>query len=92
MAVLDEVHKLLADVGDIGSAIERQRRAQDYIFREFENLLKEYRDKWIAVSDRIVVGYGKDPRALLHRLADRGFQRKDVTLQYITERTGTLLL
>ena len=92
MAAVDELRERLPDSDEIVGAMERRRSDENFIARHFDDLLEEYRGKWIAVRGQMVIGHGKNPRALIGRLTGRGVDVSEVTLQYMRERPEALLL
>lgn len=88
----DNARRRLPDPQTLSEIIELQKRDRDFIEANYEQLLEEHRDRWIVVSEGEVIAYGKEPRALLRRLSERGFEIDRVTLQFMAERPEVMLL
>lgn len=86
------VRRLLPERAELARRFERSRRDGEHIARNYDELLEKYRDRWVAVRDQEVVGYGQDARALLRRLRDRGYDPQSVTLAFVTDQPEAMIL
>ena len=56
------------------------------------NLIDEYPDQWIAVSDGTVVAHGNKLDKVLGQTDQKGIQRSDVIVRFIERTQRTLIL
>ena len=74
--------------------LELERFTQDALWVEErrEQLLETYRDRWIAVYNREVVGAARDLTRLLRQLQRKGISPAHAYRRYLTDKEELLIV
>ena len=74
-------------------SVDEARRVRQFWDEHYEQLLREYPDKYVAVRDGQVVAVNDDLALLVYDLRDKGLDvRRDVDVEFVSERMARLLL
>jgi len=84
------------DISDLLALLPRPYEAltadEDYFDQNYDNLLEQYPDEWIAILDRRVVGHAKHPMRLLADLKRRELHELAPVVQFVEKTPRHLSL
>ncbi len=87
------LEKAIDSIGGIDKfreGFERHRKDLLYFDEHRQELLRDYKEEWVAVYNGVVVGHNKDFVELISELS--GEVRKDSVIQHLTTKKMTWIL
>ena len=69
---------------EVQTCIDKRFKNRDWIEENFQSIQEKYKEKWIAVAGKKVVGTGEDPEIIKKEL-DRVFSSLEIVLLRVPE-------
>ncbi len=86
---LENLINSLGGIDEFRKGFERHKRDNEYFDIHSQELLRDYKEEWVAVYNGIVVGHNRDFLKLLNKLSE---EEKHSIIRHLTTKKITWIL